>query len=64
MFIQVVGVDFCKCDFHLVVHDRKGNSLFRKKLSRKSVSNFYRIQHQRPPLSKPVVARIGWDDCV
>ena len=32
MSIQVIGIDLGKSNFHLVAHDRKGNSLFRKKV--------------------------------
>lgn len=40
MSIQVIGIDLGKSNFHLVAHDRKGNSLFRKKLSRKQLIQF------------------------
>ena len=40
MSIQVIGIDLGKSNFHLVAHDRKGNTLFRKKFSRKQLLQF------------------------
>jgi transposase len=46
MFIQVLGIDLGKSNFHLIGHDRAGNTVVRKKFSRKQLIVFLQ---QLPP---------------
>lgn len=40
MFIQVLGIDLGKSNFHLIGHDRAGKTVVRNKLSRKQLIVF------------------------
>lgn len=61
MFIQVLGIDLGKSNFHIVGHDCAGKTVVRKKLSRKQLIVFFSNSHPLLLLLKPVAVHIGLD---